>query len=102
MLVGGPIGLGAPTLEALTAGGIVAAIVALLTRHAAPARRRTVATAYLLWSLPLIGVVVAMYVSDQFAHLTTRSSALGWVLAASLPLLAAIAAKRGGRIPAQC
>lgn len=96
VLVGGPIGLGAPTAEALSAGGIVAAIVALLARHAAPARRRTVATAYLLWSIPLMGVVVAMYVSDQFVHLATRSSALGWVLVASLPLLAAIAAKRNG------
>lgn len=96
VLVGGPIGLGAPTSEALTAGVIVAAIVALLARRAPSAERRTVAAAYLLWSLPLVGVVVAMYVSDQFVHLTTRSSALGWVLVASLPLLAAIAAQRSG------
>ncbi|MDE2901724.1 MAG: glycosyltransferase family 39 protein [Chloroflexota bacterium] len=96
VLVGGPIGLGAPTAEALIAGGIVAGVVALLVRHTAPAGRRTVATAYLLWSIPLMAVVVAMYVSDQFVHLATRSSALGWVLVASLPLLAAIAAKRNG------
>ena len=96
VLVGGPIGLGAPTAEALIAGGMVAAIVALLALYAAPGRRRTIAAANLLWSLPLAGVVVAMYVSDQFVHLATRSSALGWVLVASLPLLAAVAAKRNG------
>ena len=96
VLVGGPIGSGAPTSEALTAGVIVAAIVALIARQAAPARRRTVAAAYLLWSLPPFGVVVAMYLSDQFVHLTTRSSALGWILAASLPLLAAVAVQRKG------
>ena len=48
VLVGGPIGLGAPTSEALTAGVIVAAIVALLARRAPSARRRTVAAASLL------------------------------------------------------
>ena len=96
VLVGGPIGLGAPTLEALTAGGVMAAIVALLARHAAPASRRMFATVYLLTSLPLIGVAVAMYLSDQLVHLMTRSSALGWVLVATFPLLAAIAAKRTG------
>ena len=90
------MGLGAPTSEALTAGVTVAAIVALIARRAPPAGRRTVATAYLLWSLPLIGVVVAMYVSDQFVHLTTRSSALGWILVASLPLLAVVAVQRIG------
>ena len=74
----------------------MAAIVALLARHAAPASRYMFATVNLLTSLPLIGVVIAMYVSDQFVHLTTRSSALGWVLVASLPLIAAIAAKRLG------
>lgn len=74
----------------------MAAIVTLLARNAAPASRRLFATSNLLASLPLIGVVVAMYVSDQLVHFTTRSSALGWVLAATLPLLAAIAAMRVG------
>ena len=92
VLVGGPIGSGVPTWEALITGGAIAAIVALLARHAGRASPRTFAAAHLLTSLPLIGVVVTMYLSDELVHLTTRSSALGWVLAASLPLLVAIAA----------
>lgn len=37
-----------------------------------------------------------MYVSNQLVHFATRSSALGWVLAATLPLFACIAAVRAG------
>lgn len=96
VLVGGPIGLGAPTLEALVVGGAMAVIVGFLSRHAAPDGQATSARDNLLAQMPLIGVAVAMYASDQLVHLTTRSSALGWVLAATLPLLAAIAAARVG------
>ena len=96
MVVGGPIGFGAPTSEAVAAGGVVAAIVALLAWRQAPSCRRTFATANLLASLPPIGVVVALHMNDRLVHLTTRSSALGWVLVATLPLLAAIAAERVG------
>ena len=96
VLAGGPIGLGAPTLEALTSGMVMATIVVLLARHAAPASRPMFAAVNLLTVLPLIGVAAVMYMNDQLVHLTTRSSALGWVLVATLPLLAAIAAKRVG------
>ena len=37
-----------------------------------------------------------MYVSDSAAHLVVRTSAMGWVLAAGLPLAAAVAAYRAG------
>ena len=96
ILVGGPVGLGAPTLEALTSGMVIATIVVLLARHAAGASQRMFAAVNLLTVLPLIGVVVTMYVNDQLVHLVTQSSALGWVLAATLPLLATIAADRVG------
>ena len=96
VLVGGPIGLGAPTLEPLVVGGAIAVIVGFLSRHAAPDSQAAFARANLLAQVPLIGVAVAMYASDQLVHLTTRSSALGWLLVAALPLLAAIAVKRVG------
>ncbi len=96
VLVGGPIGFGAPTLEALTVGGLMFLIVAVLAWQAAPENRRSLATLNLLTSLPLAGLVIFMYVSDQLVHLATRSSALGWILVATLPLLACIAAVRAG------
>ena len=37
-----------------------------------------------------------MYASGDFVHLTTQTSALGWVLVAVLPLAATIAARRVG------
>ena len=77
-------------------GGLVAAVVALLARHVAVAKQRMFATVNLLAQLPLIGVVVAMYLNEHLVHLTTRTSALGWVLVASSPLFAFIAATRVG------
>ena len=96
VLLGGPIGEASPSATAL-AGGAVACAISLIAAWRAPlhARRRLVTT-YLLPLVPLTGVIVAMYVSDDVGHLVVRTSALGWVLAAGLPLAAAVAAYRAG------
>ena len=96
VLVGGPVGTGAPTLAPVTTGSLLTAIVVLLARRLPPAARLAFATVNLLATLPLIGIVVAMYASGDFVHLTTQTSALGWVLVAVLPLAATIAARRVG------
>ncbi len=96
VLVGGPVGIGAPTLAPVTTGSLLTAIVVLLARRLPPAARLAFATVNLLATLPLIGIVVAMYASGDFVHLTTQTSALGWVLVAVLPLAATIAARRVG------
>ena len=95
-LVGGPTGTGAPTLEAAMAGGLMAATVVLFANLLSPAMRPRFATANLLASLPLLGVVTVMYASDQLVHLATRSSGLGWVLAGTFPLVTAVVAQRSG------
>ena len=96
VLVGGPVGTGAPTLAPVTTGSLLTAIVVLLARRLPPAARLAFATVNLLATLPLIGIVAAMYASGDFVHLTTQTSALGWVLVAVLPLAATIAARRVG------
>ena len=96
VLVGGPVGIGAPTLAPVTTGSLLTAIVVLLARRLPPAARLAFATVNLLATLPLIGIVAAMYASGDLVHLTTQTSALGWVLVAVLPLAATIAARRVG------
>ena len=90
LLVGGPIGGGLrATWEVLATAGVLAVLVAIV------AWRRPAAANPLL-ALPLAGVAAAMHLSPDFAHLVTKLSALGWVLAALLPLTITLTAQRKG------
>ena len=60
----------------------------------APRRRRRTAATTLLATLPLAGFAGLLYASPSLAHVTTQTSALGWVLAATLPLIQALTHRR--------
>jgi len=91
-VVGDPLRPEAPTLTAIATATVLAAIVVLQARRLPPSAWLAFAIANLLAVLPLISMSIAVLANDDVAELTTRSSALGWVLAATVPLLAAIAA----------
>lgn len=92
LVVGDPLRPEAPTLTAIATATVLAAIVILQARRLPPSAWLALAVANLLAILPLISISIVMLANDDVAELTTRSSALGWVLAATVPLLAAIAA----------
>ncbi len=92
LAVGNPLGSDAP-LTAVATGSVVTAIV-LLRSQCLPLNTRPRFASLNLAALPFIGMGVAMFASGEFAQLATRSSALGWVLAAALPLVVMVAAKR--------
>ncbi|MDE2901723.1 MAG: hypothetical protein OXP73_01700 [Chloroflexota bacterium] len=92
LALGDPLRSDAPTLTAIATASVLAAIVLLHARRLAPSAWLAFAIANLLIAIPLIGLSIAILANDELAQLTTRSSALGWVLAATLPLVAAIAA----------
>ena len=92
LAVGDPRRPDAPTLTAIATATVLAAIVLLHTRRLPPSAWPAFALANLLAAVPLISMCIAMLANDELAKLTTSTSALGWVLAATLPLVAAIAA----------
>lgn len=96
VLVRGPLSIGVPTADALLVGGVLSATVALLALRIPPSARPRFVSQALVGVLPIIGVVAAMYASPDLVHLVTRTSALGWVLAPTILLIAAIAAHRVG------
>ena len=94
ILIGGPIGSAFPSGVAVGIGGMLAIIgIATLLRTPSHGRCRT-ATTTLLGTLPLAGFAGLLYASPSLAHLTTHTSELGWVLAATLPLTQALAHRR--------
>ena len=96
VLVRGPLAIGVPTADALFVGGVLSATIAVLAMRTAPGARPRLVTQAFVGALPIIGVAAAMYASPDLTHLVTRTSALGWVLAPTLPLIALIAARRAG------
>lgn len=97
VLRGGPLGLNLPTLDALLIGVVCAGAVVGLA-IGVPARSRIrFARLAMLGLIPFLGVAAAMYASPEFNHFALRTSALGWILVSTLPLIAATAAYRSGR-----
>ena len=91
VLVGGPIGPVPPRTEALSAGAVLAAAGTAAAWRTPSERRLRFAAASLLGTAPFLAFAAVMYASPGLAHLTTQTSALGWVLLPTLLLVPAIA-----------
>ena len=82
VVIGGPVGVGAPRAEALVVGLATALATGwLMLRRPAHKRVATLRVVSLL-SLPLVGVLGMMYASPDIAHTITATSEVGWLLAA--------------------
>ena len=81
VVIGGPVGVGAPRAETLVVGVATALATGWLVVRT-PVRKRFATLRFVsLLSLPLVGVMGAMYASPEVSHTVTATSELGWLLA---------------------
>ena len=77
-------------------GAVLAALSLLAAWRVPSAARRRFAVMHLAALLPLAAVAAAQQLSWELNHSLTQVSELSWVLAAALPVAAALAAHRAG------
>ncbi len=87
LTIGNPLRPDAPILTAASTLGVLGAVVILHAHYLPTNSRLRFSTLSLLITLPLTILAIATLANDDIAQFLTRSSALGWVLAATLPLV---------------
>lgn len=94
LAVGDPLRANVPVLTAAITACMLAATVSLRARNLPPSARLRFSIVNILMALPLTGIGFAILASDELEQFTSQSSALGWALASTLPLLTMVAAKQ--------
>lgn len=94
LVVGDPLRADVPVLTAAVTASVLAATVSLRAKYLPPSARLRFSIVNILMALPLTGIGIAILASDELEQFASQSSALGWALAATLPLLTMAAAKQ--------